>query len=407
MEADCLRVGESKYGYPADLEYTVTGPRDYGAILRDVTDRYDVFHFYFRSFYFSTRSLAFPTGLDMLALRAAGKVVIMNFRGSEVRLHSVFREVSPWHYVDEDPSGLTYKFPEEAQQRYIDFSRGVANRLIVGDPELATYVPGATIVPRSINLASWEPVGPVNDGDPLVIHAPSRRGVKGTSRVLEAVSTLREQGLNFRFQLVEGLGQEEAKELYRQADIVVDQLRIGWYGVLAVEAMALGKPVVAYVREDLRPELEAMAGGSPPLAYADPSDVTEVLASLVQDPDRRKSLGEKGRAFCEATHDSLKVAQRLVEVYQEEMRNPTPVEIGPVVGLIEAQQWRIQRARRRRPAGWLRLPRAFVMKVRDEGWRAAFRRTWQVLLRRKVVPQPGASEGAATDAAEDSDPDLT
>ena len=33
-------------------------------------------------------------------------------------------------------------------------------------------------------------------------------------------------------------------------DLVVDQLHMGWYGLLAIETMAEGKPVVSYVRDD-------------------------------------------------------------------------------------------------------------------------------------------------------------
>ena len=33
--------------------------------------------------------------------------------------------------------------------------------------------------------------------------------------------------------------------MYAQADLVVDQVLIGWYGALAVETMAMGKPVIA------------------------------------------------------------------------------------------------------------------------------------------------------------------
>ena len=33
---------------------------------------------------------------------------------------------------------------------------------------------------------------------------------------------------------------DEAVEHYKQADIVVDQLNAGWYGLFAIEAMAPG-----------------------------------------------------------------------------------------------------------------------------------------------------------------------
>jgi len=38
--------------------------------------------------------------------------------------------------------------------------------------------------------------------------------------------------------------------LSETADLLVDQLLTGWYGAVAVEMMALGKPVVCYLRED-------------------------------------------------------------------------------------------------------------------------------------------------------------
>ena len=45
----------------------------------------------------------------------------------------------------------------------------------------------------------------------------------------------------------------EAMKLYAQADLVIDQLLAGWYGGFAVETMAMGKPVVCYIRaEDLQ-----------------------------------------------------------------------------------------------------------------------------------------------------------
>ena len=44
--------------------------------------------------------------------------------------------------------------------------------------------------------------------------------------------------------IVEGVPHDEARERYARADIVVDQLNAGWHGVFALEAMALGKPVV-------------------------------------------------------------------------------------------------------------------------------------------------------------------
>lgn len=44
----------------------------------------------------------------------------------------------------------------------------------------------------------------------------------------------------------------EAQRWYLQADIIVDQVFCGTYGLLSVEAMAMGKPVVTYIRDDVK-----------------------------------------------------------------------------------------------------------------------------------------------------------
>ena len=58
------------------------------------------------------------------------------------------------------------------------------------------------------------------------------------------------EGLDADLELVEGLHHDEAFERYRDADIVVDQLNAGWYGLFAIEAMALGKPVVTFLHDE-------------------------------------------------------------------------------------------------------------------------------------------------------------
>ena len=64
---------------------------------------------------------------------------------------------------------------------------------------------------------------------------------------------------------------------YRDADIVVDQLLAGWYGGFAVEAMALGKPVIAYLRES---DLHHVPAGDARGVAADPSHPTSIYDVL-------------------------------------------------------------------------------------------------------------------------------
>lgn len=100
-----------------------------------------------------------------------------------------------------------------------------------------------------LDITDWVPVASTPGPTPIVIHAPSHRGAKGTAHILEAVDRLKAEGVAFEFVLVEKLSNTEARKLYERADLVVDQLLAGWYGGFAVEAMALGKPVICYLRD--------------------------------------------------------------------------------------------------------------------------------------------------------------
>ena len=56
------------------------------------------------------------------------------------------------------------------------------------------------------------------------------------------------------------MSNREAIKRYREADIIIDQLRVGWYGAFAVEAMKMGKPIIAYINtKDLKYIPKAMA----------------------------------------------------------------------------------------------------------------------------------------------------
>ncbi|MBW3660885.1 MAG: hypothetical protein KY397_04550, partial [Gemmatimonadetes bacterium] len=117
---------------------------------------------------------------------------------------------------------------------------------------------------------------------PLVVHAPSQPLVKGTKFMQQALDELAEEGVAFDLKLISGMQHDEARRWYERADVIVDQLHIGWYGVLAVEGLALGKPVVTYVREDLA---EASTPALP-IANANPETIKEVRERLGLDPEQ-------------------------------------------------------------------------------------------------------------------------
>ena len=107
----------------------------------------------------------------------------------------------------------------------------------------------------------------------------------------------------------------DAFERYREADIVVDQLNAGWYGLFAIECMALGKPVVTFLHEQAVARIEKAFGTRLPLVSATKESLRRRLEPLVADAAERRRIGEASRAYVEQVHDLERVTDRLLALY--------------------------------------------------------------------------------------------
>jgi glycosyltransferase involved in cell wall biosynthesis len=250
-------------------------PAQWAALAR-LLPRTDVFHFHFGL-------TLVPKRLQFPILRAARKKSVMHYLGSDIR--------------GKTPEQLAYGRHADAQ--------------VVGSYDATRWVPEAEVIPPGVDVARIEPVPPSDRQRPLIVHAPSSRRRKGTEHVLAALD-----GLDADLDLVEGLHHEEAFERYRAADIVVDQLNAGWYGLFAIEAMALGKPVITFLHDQAVRHTEEAFGTRVPIVSATAETLREALRPLVADAARRRELGAASRAYVEQVHDIERVADRLLDLYR-------------------------------------------------------------------------------------------
>jgi glycosyltransferase involved in cell wall biosynthesis len=235
----------------------------------------DLFHFYF-GLTLVPKSLQFPI------LRAFGKKSVFHFLGSDIR--------------GKPPAELAYGKRAGAQ--------------IVGSYDAVRWVPEAEVVPPGLDLHAYEPAPPSDSARPVVVHAPSNRAKKGTEHVIAACAEL-----PVELELVEGVHHDEARGRYRRADIVVDQLNAGWYGLFAIEAMALGKPVVSFLHDDARRRTAEAFGRDVPIVQATRETLVEALRPLVESPAARREIGAAGPPYVEQVHGADAVADRLLDIY--------------------------------------------------------------------------------------------
>jgi len=167
----------------------------------------------------------------------------------------------------------------------------------------------------NVDLDDWSPVEfKKKDNSLIILHAPTNRIIKGTKYLIEAVSKLKKEGYPVKLKLLEDVKHDQMKEFCQDADIVIDQLLVGWYGGFAVETMALGKPVICYLNEDLFyvvPWAEDI-----PIVNANLATLYDKLKWLIENPQERERLGKLDRKFVEKYHNPIKIAKKLIKWYQ-------------------------------------------------------------------------------------------
>jgi glycosyltransferase involved in cell wall biosynthesis len=294
-------------GYPVDIDPRIT----WLPFLKETRDpflffkwlnEFDLFHY--------SKSPYLPMGIDVKLLHKRNKPFVIQFWGSEIRLYEPEKKRNPYFIGD---NATNQKRKINRLKFWSDFTGEVIFPDHSADLFLAPYFNKIHIVEVSVDtkLYSAEFPSPENK-KPKVVHAPSIKATKGTECVTAAVEKLKKMGLNFEYIEVAGVSHQKAIQIYSKADIVVDQLRIGSHGAFACEAMALGKPVICYIQNEL---LDTYPDGFP-IVNANPDTIATVLEELLCSPEKRHEIGMKSRIYVEKIHDIRVVARKLQNIYQ-------------------------------------------------------------------------------------------
>lgn len=237
--------------------------------------------------------------LELPLLRLAGKGIIVSPYGGDARVASATRERGPWHAYSDIPVGEEDADEQAVRRRLALFGRWAD--VVLGCADLVEDMPRLDgVIALPFDTAKWQPVPEVEDGVVTVVHAPNHRHYKGTRFLGAAIEQLQAEGLPVELVLVEGMTNDEAREVFSRADVVADQFLLGAYGLFSLEAMALGKPVLCYLNDRFRPfhpEWDEV-----PIVSANPDTVTDELRKLVLDPARRRELGARGPGYVRRYH---------------------------------------------------------------------------------------------------------
>lgn len=348
MDSTSWALEQNYLDYPCDRVIWPAGEGVVGRELRrwraiaDAARTADVIHFNFGT------SLAYPvapsraserglvrklarrlfstytTSLQWIELnlyRLLGIPMFVHYQGNDARQGDISRELFRFSIASQAEAGVYDAASDGFKRRMIGRMARYCEAIYALNPDLLHVLPkGSRFVPYGhISLTDWTPHYPDAGGSAAlrIGHAPSHRRIKGTDLLIAAVDALRAEGHQLELVLVEGKSHEEARRVYESVDLMVDQLFAGWYGGLAVEAMALGKPVLVYIRQDDLHFIPDAMRRELPFLEVSPDDVQGGLRrALNMSRQELHALGRRSRAFVERWHDPLRIAGEIKSDYE-------------------------------------------------------------------------------------------
>jgi hypothetical protein len=242
----------------------------------------------------------------------------VTFVGSDIRMPEKELAINPYFKYAYSNKNYEYKGEGDNNSReLLIFLKKLHYQFIAWDMEMfldRDIVGNVAIAPHaSVNMLPAIHNDDTNDKRKiLIIHSPTAPVAKGTEFVLKAIKELERKNVPFEFQLLENLSNEEYQQALQKADIYVDQLIWGAYGVAAQQALQMGKVVVAY----LSPERIKLYGDDVPIQNATINNLSEVLENLISNKALRERISDQSIAYYEKMHKPKNVANNMLSSYK-------------------------------------------------------------------------------------------
>ena len=282
---------------------------------------YDVFHLNFGSSLVDFPKLHLDY-LDLMLYR--NKKICVTYNGCDVRQkyeRIKQTKLSACHYDDCYNGICMDRKVEEQKARRIRklYKKNVT--MFAVNPDLLNFLPEeAVFLPYALDEAGIIRKKEYKIGSRIkIIHAPTQRACKGTDEIIQAVEKINQLYPNtIEFKLIEKVKHEDALKLYQEADLVIDQIRVGWYGSFAMETMCMGIPVIAYVNEeDLHFIPEQMAKDClETVINANVENIFSVLENIVNNPCILEQRHIAAMEYVHNWHAAEKVAAITKKYYE-------------------------------------------------------------------------------------------
>jgi len=223
--------------------------------------------------------------------------------GNDVRLPSTHLETTPWSLFIDSDDWVPADLAEKAVAANLEAIADLAVPTFVSTAGLLADLPQAHLLGVVIDQQQWLNDEPVLERDRIrVIHAPTNPHGKGTPLIVPTAQRLHDEGL-IEFIQLDRVPNHEMPAVMASADVVLDQFRVGDYGVAACESMTSGRVVLAHVTEQVRGEVEGHAGMPLPIPETTPDTLEDVLRDIVARRGEYRAMARTGKDYVARLHN--------------------------------------------------------------------------------------------------------
>lgn len=322
VESDYMILDDNEASWhlpgPPDCNLNIyhrTSPREINKISWDkkkfflsALSKYDVFH------YHSNWPL-FDNYWDLKILKILGKKIVVSYWGCDIRQKSINQNY---------PYNICQYCIIPCREKEKNYRKNVfakyADLKITHLPDLMEYAPkGSVLLKALIDVDFWRnntrKVYPSKNRPVRILHSfgghSSCGDVKGTTLIEKIIRRFKKEGHQLEYVFVDKVPNYGQKATYLKADFVIEQIRYGVHGLTALEAMALERPVIAYIREKYLKYYHQL-----PIINANPDNLYEKIKWVLDNPDQWGNIGKKSREYVIKNHDSRVLGQKLYQMYK-------------------------------------------------------------------------------------------
>tara|TARA_Y100001978_G_scaffold203158_1_gene227107 strand:+ start:14190 stop:15416 length:1227 start_codon:yes stop_codon:yes gene_type:complete len=230
-----------------------------------------------------------------------------------------------------------FKYRKKLIERNIDRWTNNAD-FVIGGCEWVDYMYGWDMllpahftveIPSIINFSDYKPNTKLR-----ILHAPNHRQIKGTNYIIKTIKKLKNQfKLDIELILKEKEDNATILKSIQECDLVIDQLIIGWYGLFSLEAMAYGKPVLCFLRNDLvdlytynkiidkedfeKNESNIISEVFPPIINSDIFNLEKTLLEIYYGKINLNLFSHGGHRYCKKYHSVNAMSERFQEIIKK------------------------------------------------------------------------------------------